>query len=420
MTSAAGELFNAASWLLGRNAAASPDRVAVTAVDPDGTATDVTYGELDELAWQAAAGLVAAGIRAEERILLCMADAPELVALFLGGLYIGAVPVPVSTMATAADLATLAADSRARMLAVSAEFAAAAADAAAAGGLRDIVVAGQAGDLGSLLGPASARLRVRTLQEFLAAADPADLAAARGAEPTLADSPGFWLYTSGTTGTPKAAMHRHGSLRTTALTYAADVLGIGPDDVCYSAAKFFFAYGLGNTLTFPFSVGARAILDRARATPARLAGVLASTRPTLFFGAPTAYAAMLAAGLPADTFSGVRLGISAGESLPADLYQRFTGAFGIEVLDGIGSTEALHIFLSNRKMCSASVEPMPSSTSMPNAPVKRWYRSAGNDSPALMPRRTPENVSAGRPAASIAAYAVGAAKNRVGRVLAST
>src|SRR6266581_2710664 len=390
MTSAAGELFNAASWLLGRNAAASPDRVAVTAVDPDGTATDVTYGELDELAWQAAAGLVAAGIRAEERILLCMADAPELVALFLGGLYIGAVPVPVSTMATAADLATLAADSRARMLAVSAEFAAAAADAAAAGGLRDIVVAGQAGDLGSLLGPASARLRVRTLQEFLAAADPADLAAARGAEPTLADSPGFWLYTSGTTGTPKAAMHRHGSLRTTALTYAADVLGIGPDDVCYSAAKFFFAY------------------------------VLASTRPTLFFAAPTAYAAMLAAGLPADTFSGVRLGISAGESLPADLYQRFTGAFGIEVLDGIGSTEALHIFLSNRKMCSASVEPMPSSTSMPNAPVKRWYRSAGNDSPALMPRRTPENVSAGRPAASIAAYAVGAAKNRVGRVLAST
>ncbi len=348
MTSAAGELFNAASWLLGRNAAASPDRVAVTAVDLDGTATDVTYGELDELAWQAAAGLVAAGIRAEERILLCMADAPELVALFLGGLYIGAVPVPVSTMATAADLATLAADSRARMLAVSAEFAAAAADAAAAGGLRDIVVAGQAGDLGSLLGPASARLRVRTLQEFLAAAGPADLAAARGAEPTLADSPGFWLYTSGTTGTPKAAMHRHGSLRTTALTYAADVLGIGPDDVCYSAAKLFFAYGLGNTLTFPFSVGARAVLDRARATPARLASVLGSTRPTLFFAAPTGYAAMLAAGLPADTFASVRLGVSAGEALPADLYQRFTAAFGIEVLDGIGSTEALHIFLSNR------------------------------------------------------------------------
>jgi len=348
MTASAGEVFNAAGWLLGRNAAATPDRVAVTAIDLDGSATDVTYAELDDLAWRAAAGLVAAGVRAEERILLCMADTPELLAMFLGGLYIGAVPVPVSTMATAADLATLASDSRARLLGVSAEFTAIAADAAAAGGLRDIVVAGPAGDPAPLPAPARGRARVRTLRGFLAAAGPADLAAARGAEPTLADSPAFWLYTSGTTGTPKAAMHRHGSLRTTALTYAADVLGIRPDDVCYSAAKFFFAYGLGNTMTFPFSVGARAILDRARATPARLASVLASTRPTLFFGAPTGYAAMLAAGLPADTFASVRLGVSAGESLPADLYKRFTDAFGIEVLDGIGSTEALHIFLSSR------------------------------------------------------------------------
>jgi benzoate-CoA ligase family protein len=348
MTTSAGEVFNAASWLLGRNAAATPDRVAVTAIDLDGVATDVSYAELDDLAWQAAAALVAADVRAEERILLCMADTPELLAMFLGGLYIGAVPVPVSTMATAADLATLASDSRARLLAVSAEFTALAADAAALPGLCDIVVAGQTSDLAPLLGPARARARVRTLHGFLAAAGPADLAAARGAEPTLADSPAFWLYTSGTTGTPKAAMHRHGSLRTTALTYAADVLGIRPDDVCYSAAKFFFAYGLGNTMTFPFSVGARAILDRARAAPARLASVLASTRPTLFFGAPTAYAALLSAGLPADTFASVRLGVSAGESFPADLYKRFTSAFGIEVLDGIGSTEALHIFLSNR------------------------------------------------------------------------
>ena len=130
MATSADELFNAASWLLGRNAAATPDRVAVTAIDLDGSATDVTYRELDDLAWQAAAALVAAGIRAEERILLCMADSPELLALFLGALYIGAVPVPVSTMATAADLTALASDSRARLLAVSSEFAAAATDAA--------------------------------------------------------------------------------------------------------------------------------------------------------------------------------------------------------------------------------------------------------------------------------------------------
>jgi benzoate-CoA ligase family protein len=350
MTTSADEFFNAASWLLGRNAAATPDRVAVTAIDHDGSATDVTYRELDDLAWQAAAALVAAGIRAEERILLCMADSPELLTLFLGALYIGVVPVPVSTMATKADLTALASDSRARLLAVSSEFAATAADAAGLPGLREVAVHGETIDLAPLLVPSRARIaaRVRTLRGFLAAAAPADLAAARGAAPTLADSPAFWLYTSGTTGAPKAAMHRHGSLRTTALTYGSEVIGIGPDDVCYSAAKFFFAYGLGNTMTFPFSVGARTILDRARATPARLASVLAAAQPTLFFAAPTAYAAMLAAGLPGDTFASVRLGVSAGESFPADLYRRFTAKFGLEVLDGIGSTEALHIFLSNR------------------------------------------------------------------------
>jgi benzoate-CoA ligase family protein len=343
-----GEAFNAAHWLLGSRASATPDRVAVTAVDLDGSASDIRYAELDALAWQAAAALVAAGIRAEERLLLCMADTPELLAMFLGGLYVGAVPVPVSTMATAADLAGLTADCRARLVAVSPEFAAGAADAAGLPGVRDVVVAGGISDTEPLLGRGVAA-RVRTLRGFLAAAGPADAAAARAAEPTLSDSPAFWLYTSGTTGAPKAAMHRHGSLRATAQTYAADVLGIGPDDVCYSAAKLFFAYGLGNTLTFPFSVGARSVLDRARATPARLASVLASTRPTLFFAAPTAFAAMLAADLPADTFASVRLAVSAGESFPADLYKRFTGRFGVEVLDGIGSTEALHIFLSNRQ-----------------------------------------------------------------------
>jgi benzoate-CoA ligase family protein len=345
-----GESFNAAQWLLGRPAVATPARVAVTAVDASGEAIDLSYRELDDLARLAAGALVGAGVRPEERLLLCMADSPELLALFLGALYIGAVPVPVSTMVTATDLATLATDSRARLIAVSGEFVAAARDAAVLPSVREVVVAGETKDLEPLLVPAHARLgpRIRTLRAFLAAAGPADLAVARTALPTLPDSPAFWLYTSGTTGTPKAAMHRHAALRYTAETYGADVLGIRPDDVCYSAAKFFFAYGLGNTLTFPFSVGARTILDRARATPARLASVLTSQRPTLFFAAPTAYAAMLAADLPADTFASVRLAVSAGESFPADLYERFTARYGVEVLDGIGSTEALHIFLSNR------------------------------------------------------------------------
>jgi benzoate-CoA ligase family protein len=348
--SEAAEFFNAAQWLLGRHATATPARVAVTAVDASGARLDLSYGQLEELARQAAGALVAAGVRPEERLLLCMADSPELVALFLGAMYIGAVPVPVSTMVTPADLVALATDSRSALIAVSAEFTAAAQDAAGLPMVREVVVAGQTGDLDPLLVPQRGRAgpRIRTLRAFLAAAGPADLAVARTAPPTLPDSPAFWLYTSGTTGTPKAAMHRHDALRVTAQTYGAQVLGIRPDDICYSAAKFFFAYGLGNTMTFPFSVGARTVLDRVRATPARLASVLTSLRPTLFFAAPTAYAAMLAADLPTDIFASVRLGVSAGESFPADLYQRFTDRFGIEILDGIGSTEALHIFLSNR------------------------------------------------------------------------
>ena len=279
-------------------------------------------------------------------MLLCMADSPELVVLFLGALYLGAVPVPVSTMVTAHDLRRWP-PTAAPGCWPSAPSSSRPPRRPACATVREVIVDGDPDDLEPLLRPELTGTRVRTLAAFLTAAGPADLAAAAAAPPTLADSPAFWLYTSGTTGTPKAAVHRHGALRSTAETYGSDVLGIRPDDVCYSAAKFFFAYGLGNTLTFPFSVGARAILDRARATPPRLAACWPA-RPTLFFAAPTAYAAMLAAGLPAGTFASVRLGVSAGEAFPADLYRRFTGRFGLEVLDGIGSTEALHIFASNR------------------------------------------------------------------------
>jgi benzoate-CoA ligase family protein len=166
--------------------------------------------------------------------------------------------------------------------------------------------------------------------------------------PTVADSPAFWLYTSGTTGTPKGAMHRHGSLRDTAETYARDVLAIGPDDVTFSVAKFFFAYGLGNTLTFPFSVGACTVLDRSRPSPGGTLRVLREQQPTLFFAGPTYYAALLSAGLPADAFTGVRACVSAGEAFPAALFERFTRTFDVEMLDGIGSTEMLHIFISGR------------------------------------------------------------------------
>jgi benzoate-CoA ligase family protein len=144
-------------------------------------------------------------------------------------------------------------------------------------------------------------------------------------------------------------MHRHGSLRDTAETYAQDVLAIGPDDVTFSVAKFFFAYGLGNTLTFPFSVGASTVLDRSRPSPAGTLRILRDFRPTLFFGGPTYYAALLTAGLPHDAFTSVRACVSAGEAFPAALFERFTSTFGVEMLDGIGSTEMLHIFISGRR-----------------------------------------------------------------------
>ncbi len=333
--------FNAATWLVTRHAQATPDRRAITAIDLDGGTRTFTYGQLEEEIVRFAAALIASGVRPEERILLCMGDTPELLTAFLAGLRIGAVPVPVSTMLKPKDIAVLARDSRARLLVVSEEFAAL---APAVGGLTELadVVVVTSGEL-----PEVATTQVRDWNAFVAAgADFLERAAVP--YPTIADSPAFWLYTSGTTGTPKGAMHRHGSLRDTAETYARDVLAIGPDDVTFSVAKFFFAYGLGNTMTFPFSVGASTVLDRSRPSPAGTLRILQEHRPTLFFGGPTYYAALIGAGLPEDTFAGVRACVSAGEAFPAALLERFTARFGVEMLDGIGSTEMLHIFISNR------------------------------------------------------------------------
>jgi benzoate-CoA ligase family protein len=335
------EPFNAADWLVTRQAAADPGRRAITALDLDGGVREVTYGQLDAEVHRFAAALVAAGVRPEERLLLCMGDSPELLTAFLAGLWIGAVPVPVSTMLTAKDLAVLGADSRARLVALSAEFTGLAPALAGRRDLADLVVLGD-GEL-----PAVPGVRVRGWDAFLADGEAARDAVAEP-YPTVADSPAFWLYTSGTTGTPKGAMHRHGSLRDTAETYARDVLRIGPDDVCFSVAKFFFAYGLGNSLTFPLSVGASVVLDRSRPSPAGTLRVLQEHRPTLFFAGPTYYAAMLHAGLPADAFASVRECVSAGEAFPAALFERFTQTFDVEVLDGLGSTEMLHVFISGR------------------------------------------------------------------------
>ena len=165
--------------------------------------------------------------------------------------------------------------------------------------------------------------------------------------PTTAASPGFWLYTSGTTGQPKGAIHRHGDIRAVCETYGRCVLAIASDDVCYSVPKLFFAFGLGNSLFFPLAVGASAVIDAEPPTPARAAELLARHQPTLFFAPPGFCAAMVDTAVPVEAMTSVRAAVTAGETLPAEVLRRFRGRFGTEMLDGIGSTEALHIFCSN-------------------------------------------------------------------------
>jgi benzoate-CoA ligase family protein len=332
MAAESGERFNACEYLLDRRVKAGDGgRLALA-----GVAGELTYEQLLDRVQRTAAGLRDLGLQPEQRVVMAMADSPDFVAVYLAAMRIGAIPVPVSTMLRPGGLAELLRDSRARLVAVTPEFAGLAAEAAAAAPeLHGILAAGGAE-------PAAAGVAVHDLDALLASVVPYD-----AVYPATADSPAFWLYTSGTTGTSKAAMHRHGSVRVVCETYGAQVLGIRPEDRCLSAAKAFFAYGLGNSLLFPLSVGAAAILEPAPARPELLAERAGQFGATLFFAGPTFFANMLRAGLPADAMAGVRLATSAGEALPATLYKRWTGHFGVDILDGIGMTEMLHIFLSN-------------------------------------------------------------------------
>jgi benzoate-CoA ligase family protein len=347
------ESFNACVYLVDRQVQAGlGDHPAVT-----GPAGSLTYAELAARAAELAAGFQAAGVRPEERVLLVATDRPETVVTFLALLRMGAIPVPVSTMYRAEELAELLRDSRARMVVATPECAEVARAAVRlAPEAATLVLTGEAGDARDDL---PAGVRVLPWADVLAAGQQAGPAAAYG---TWFDSPAFWLYTSGTTGRPKAAMHRHGSVARVCENYAHQVLGIGRQDRCYSVAKLFFAYGLGNSLLFPFSAGATAVLDPARATPAGAAARLAADRPTLFFAGPAFFAALLNADAPAEAFATVRLAASAGEALPAEIYRRFTGRYGVDIIDGLGSTEALHIFISNRP---GAVRPGTSGTVVP-------------------------------------------------------
>jgi benzoate-CoA ligase len=329
MPQAPPERFNFAQQLLAQNGRRA-EKVAY--MDDAGR---LTYGQLAERVQRLAAGLSELGLRREERVLVLMHDTSDWPVVFLGSLYAGVVPVAVNTLLTAGDYAYMLEHSRARAAFVGAPLLPTlqAAMSEARHEVRAVIVAGGEGT-GSAL----------DLQGFLGRNDPLAAAAA-----TSADEPAFWLYSSGSTGRPKGAVHTHANLHWTAELYGKPVLGLREDDLCFSAAKLFFAYGLGNALTFPLSVGATVLLMAERPTPDAVFRRWTERKPTVFYGAPTGYAAMLAsAHLPERRDVALRLCSSAGEALPREIGERFTRHFGCEIVDGIGSTEMLHIFISNR------------------------------------------------------------------------
>ncbi len=327
--------YNAAHDLLERNLRAGRSDKLVF-IDDQGT---YTYGELAARVNRAANALIALGLQPEDRIMIALHDSIDFPSVFLGAIKAGIIPIATNTFLSTQDYRHMLEDSRARALIVSALLLPTLAPALAEiPPLKHVVVSGASGS-------EAVNGRVPRVLAALLAASSADFEPAA----TTADDACFWLYSSGSTGKPKGTVHAHSSLIQTAELYARPVLGLQEQDVVFSAAKLFFAYGLGNSLTFPLAVGATAILMAERPTPEAVFKRLTDFQPTIFYGVPTLYAALLASpALPAREALNLRRCTSAGEALPAEVGERFSRHFGVEVLDGIGSTEMLHIFLSNR------------------------------------------------------------------------
>jgi benzoate-CoA ligase len=322
--------YNAANDLIERNLAAGRGG-KVAYVDDAGRCT---FADLAVRVNRAANALTGLGLGMDDRIMLCHLDTVDWVAVFLGAIKAGIVPIAVNTLLTSSDYEFMLNDSRAKALVVSEQlWPQFAPILGRCPHLKHVVVSG-----------ADAQGSGTRLQDLLAHAGVSFTAA-----PTNADDPCFWLYSSGSTGTPKGTVHIQTSMLYTAELYGRPVLGIRTDDVVYSAAKLFFAYGLGNALSFPLAVGATTVLMAERPTPAAVFKRLKEHRPTIFYGVPTLCGALLASPeLPQRSVLNLRVCTSAGEALPADIGRRWTEHFGVEILDGIGSTEMLHIFLSNR------------------------------------------------------------------------
>jgi len=292
----------------------------------------LSYGELAAGVNRCAGVLAGLGLTRGQRLLLVVKDCPEFFFLFWGAIKAGVVPVPLNTLLRARDYAGMIDNSQAAAVIWSPEYAGEVTAALAAASHQPAHAFAVEGGEQALV----ARLAGAPDQFAAVAADALDDC--------------FWLYSSGSTGSPKAAVHRHRDLVAVSQLYGVATLGVRADDRCFSAAKLFFAYGLGNALLFPLWVGATAILLETRPTPESTFATIEQYRPTLFFGVPTLYAAQLQAlhGRQPDLRS-LRLCVSAGEALPAEIFRRWQEQTGLTILDGIGSTEALHIFISNRR-----------------------------------------------------------------------
>lgn len=313
--------YNAADDLVGRNLKAG--RAGKLAYVDD--AGQCTFGELAERVNRFGNHLLSLGLRMEDRILIAMHDTVDWPVAFLGAIKAGIVPIAVNTLLTPKDYEYMLSDSRAKALLVSAPL-----------------LPQFEPFMKSL--PFLKHVLVPPFAEILAKSNP-NLTAA----PTTSDDACFWLYSSGSTGMPKGTVHVHSSMRLTAELYAQGVVGLKDTDVVFSAAKFFFAYGLGNSLSFPLAAGATTVLMAERPTPDAVFKRLVEKKPSFFYGVPTLYAAMLASpAFPKKEALNLRMCISAGEALPPQIAKSFKEKTGIDILDGIGSTEMLHIFLSNR------------------------------------------------------------------------
>lgn len=336
--------WNIAERFVSRPARTHPDRVAIL-----GEPRAFTYRELEQAVHRAANVLREWHCKPRDRVLIALPDSIEFIAAFFGAARIGAIAVPVNSLARAADYPHYFADSGARIAVIHKSVLSEWSPVQWPGTLEALAIVGECASETSdreraMAETSSARTMFSWEEHCERASDES------AAYPTAPTDPAFFLYTSGSGGRPKAAIHRHLDMVHTSRGYAQGVLGLGSSDITYSVSKLFFAYGLGNGMYFPFSVGASTILDPGKPKPERTAEILAKYRPTILFSVPTFFAALVREadrGLALDC-SCLRLAVSAGETLPAEIFTQFKNKFGVEILDGIGSTEMLHMFLSSR------------------------------------------------------------------------